>query len=72
MTDLRFVLPASCDLPDSLTLAEKQVLERAVAKIILLGEQVGVSTDHMILLLNSGMTVSELLEYLVTRGGDVA
>ena len=52
---------------EPLTLAQQKVLERAVAKIVLLGELVGVSTDQMILLLNSGLTVGELLEYLGTR-----
>ena len=52
---------------EPLTFAQQEVLERAVAKIILLGELVGVSADQMILLLNSGLTVSELLEYLGAR-----
>jgi hypothetical protein len=52
---------------EPLTFAQQEVLERAVAKIVLLGELVGVSADHMILLLNSGLTVSELLEYLGAR-----
>jgi len=53
-------------------LPQKAVLERAVAKVILLGEQVGVTTDQMILLLNSGLTVGELLEYLAMRAGNAA
>jgi hypothetical protein len=52
---------------EPLTLAQQEVLERAVAKMILLGELVGVNCDQMILLLNSGLTVSELLEYLEAR-----
>ena len=52
---------------EPLTYAQQEVLERAVAKIVLLGELVGVSADQMILLLNSGLTVGELLEYLGTR-----
>jgi hypothetical protein len=52
---------------ESLTWAQQEVLERAVAKVVLLGELVGVNTDQMILLLNSGLTVSELLEYLDAR-----
>jgi len=61
VTEIR---PASAE---PLTLAQQKVLERAVAKIVLLGELVGVSTDQMILLLESGLTVGELLEYLGTR-----
>jgi hypothetical protein len=52
---------------EPLTLAQQEVLERAVAKVVLLGELVGVNADQMILLLNSGLTVSELLEYLEAR-----
>jgi hypothetical protein len=52
---------------ESLSFAQQEVLERAVAKIVLLGELVGVSTDQMILLLESGLTVGELLEYIGLR-----
>jgi hypothetical protein len=52
---------------EPLTLAQQEVLERAVAKVVLLGELVGVNADQMILLLNSGLTVGELLEYLGAR-----
>jgi hypothetical protein len=52
---------------EPLTFAQQEVLERAVAKIVLLGELVGVSTDQMILLLESGLTVGELLDYLGLR-----
>jgi hypothetical protein len=55
------------ELVEPLTFAQQEVLERAVAKIVLLGELVGVSADQMILLLDSGLTVSELLEYLGAR-----
>ena len=57
------------DVFTSLTLAERQVLERAVAKVVLLGEYAGVSIDQMILLLGSGLTVAELVEYVVGRCG---
>jgi len=57
---------------ESLTVAERRILERALAKIVVLGEQVGVSIDQMILLLGSGLTVGELLEYLADRGGHVS
>ena len=67
MTDMRFIVSATYDSYDPMPLPQNVVLERAVAKVVLLGEQVGVSTDQMILLLNSGLTVGELLEYLATR-----
>jgi len=72
MTDMRFIASATYDSSDPLTLPQMAVLERAVAKVVLLGEQVGVSTDQMIFLLNSGLTVGELLEYLAMRAGNAA
>ena len=57
------------DLAESLNIGEQEVLERAVGKMVLLGKQVGVSPDQMILLLESGLTVVDLLEYLVVRNG---
>jgi hypothetical protein len=60
------------DQTQSLTCAQKEVLERAVAKIVLLGSEVGVSADQMILLLDSGLTVRELLEYLSAQGVESA
>ena len=67
MRELETVSGTSPDLAETLTLAQQEVLERAVAKIVLLGELIGVSADQMILLLESGLTVSELLEYLGAR-----
>lgn len=43
---------------------EQDRLETAVLKLILMGAEVGVSPDQMISLLNSGLTVPELLDYL--------
>lgn len=50
--------------PEALNLRQRQVLERAVGKLVLIGERVGVTADDMILLLQSGLTVRELLDYL--------
>ena len=47
-----------------LTSEQKQTLERAVEKVVVLAAGVGVSADQMIELLKSGLTVRELLEYL--------
>ena len=57
------------DLAELLNIGQQEVLERAVAKMVLLGKQVGVSPDQMILLLESGLTVVELMEYLASRNG---
>ncbi len=62
----------SRDLAEPLTLAQKEALQRAVAKVVVLGAQVGVSADQMMELLKSGLTVRELLDYLAARTGEVA
>jgi hypothetical protein len=62
----------SHDSGDPLSLAQKEALQRAVAKIVALGAQAGVTTDQMIQLLHSGLTVGELLEFLAARSGEVA
>ena len=67
MSEVHVVSGAGPQLVERLSFAQQEVLERAVAKIVLLGELVGVSADQMILLLESGLTVSELLEYLAMR-----
>jgi hypothetical protein len=70
--DLNLLAAASHDSVESLTLEQKEALQRAVAKIVALGAQTGVSPDQMIELLKSGLTVGELLEYLSSRSGEVA
>jgi hypothetical protein len=71
-TELHLISALSRDLAEPLTVAQKEALQRAVAKIVVLGAQIGVSADQMILLLESGLTVGELLEYLAARSGEVA
>jgi hypothetical protein len=63
-TELHLVATASDEPVDSLSPAQKEALQRGVAKIVALGAQVGVSADQMIELLKAGLTVGELLEYL--------
>ena len=55
---------------ESLTYDQELVLERAITKLVLLGRQVGVDPDQMISMLESGMSVIELVEYLATRNRD--
>ena len=66
MTKLHFACCARCDSPVPGSLQGSEVLERAVAKIILVGAEVGVGTDQMIELLDAGMTVEELLGYVLS------
>ncbi|HYW36546.1 MAG TPA: hypothetical protein VE957_00245 [Terriglobales bacterium] len=70
-TELDLSAAMSRDLAEPLTL-EQKALQRAVAKVVALGAQVGVSADQMIELLQSGLTVGELLEVLAARTGEVA
>ena len=71
MTEMRFLLSASCDSFDPPTIAQMEVLERALAKLVLVGERAGIGMDEMIELLESGMSVWQLLEYVFTRAADV-
>jgi hypothetical protein len=71
-TELHLYAAPSNDPADSLSPAQREALQRGVAKIVALGEQVGVSADQMVDLLRQGLTVRELLEYLEARSGDVA
>ena len=64
MTDIAFFANGSRSEPFSSPL---NVLERAIAKLVVLGDAAGVSSEQMILLLDAGMTVPELLEYVLTR-----
>jgi len=56
---------------EPLTTAQEETLRRAVAKVVELGAQTGVTADEMIYLLDSGLNVGELLEYLAARSGEV-
>jgi len=56
--------------PTALTPAQLEALERGVAKIVALGGEVGVGPEKMIELLSAGLSVRELLDYLLScRGG---
>lgn len=71
MTELRIISNESRSSQDPLTHGQRQILEGALAKIVLMGEQVGVSADQMIKLLDAGMTVRELLEYMAARAEEL-
>jgi len=71
-TELHLSAALRNDLADSFSPAQREALQRGVAKIVALGEQVGVNPDQMVDLLRQGLTVRELLEYLEARSGDVA
>jgi hypothetical protein len=72
MTDMRYILEAGMDRTSSQTRDQQEVLRRAVAKVVVMGEQVGVSTEQMIQLLEGGLSVRELLEYLLSRNTNLA
>jgi hypothetical protein len=70
-TQLHLVAALSKNLTEPLTVAQKEALQTAVTKIVALGAQAGLNADQMVLLLESGLTVGELLEYLAARSGEV-
>jgi len=67
MAEPHSLTDATPDLGESPTFADQEVLERAIVKLALLGQQVGVSVDQMIALLESGLSVVELVEYMAAR-----
>jgi hypothetical protein len=67
MTEMKLVRRSNHDSSETLTHEQHEVLRGALAKIVVLGEQVGVTADQMIALLDAGLTVRELLEVLVSR-----
>ncbi|MGA2355528.1 MAG: hypothetical protein ABSG02_13615 [Terriglobales bacterium] len=71
MTKTQLPAAANSNFGESLTMAQKDALQCAVAKIVAFGAQVGVSADEMIQMLQSGLTVGELLQYLAGRTGEV-
>lgn len=70
-TQTQLTAAASGNFAESLTIAQKEALQGAVAKIVAFGAQVGVSAEEMIQMLQSGFTVGELLQYLASRTGEV-
>ena len=57
---------------ESLTAAQKETLRQAVAKVVGIAAEKGITIEKMIELLRSGLTVSELLKYLAARSGNTA
>jgi hypothetical protein len=70
-TEMCLSVPECHATAKPLTSAQKETLQRAVSKIVALGAEVGLSANQMIQLLQSGLTVGELLEYLGARSRDV-
>jgi hypothetical protein len=48
------------------------LLEVAVEKLVRAGEKAGVTPDEMIALLNSGMDIRELLDYIASKRAEIA
>jgi hypothetical protein len=55
------------NLIEGLNGGEEEILKSAVSKLVAWGEQLGVGADQMVQLLESGLSVAELLEYLIMR-----
>jgi hypothetical protein len=67
MTDMQFAPYPSEDSSQVPTGYQQQVLKRAVAKLVVYAGRVGISSEEMIQMLASGLTVGELLEYVLSR-----
>ena len=67
MGEAHFAASVVPEVAEPLTYADEEVLERAIAKLVLLGRQVGVGPGEMIWLLESCMNMVELVEYLAAR-----
>lgn len=67
MGDVNPALTSVPDVVESLTCADEVALESAISKLVLLGKHVGVDAGQMIALLESGLSVVELVEYLASR-----
>lgn len=48
---------------------DEVLLQRACEKIVLFGRQVGVTPEEIISLLDSGMSIRDLLAFLASRDG---
>jgi hypothetical protein len=57
---------------DELTQEQVVLLEVAVEKLVRAGEKAGVTPDEMIALLNSGMDIRELLDYIASKRAEIA
>ncbi len=47
--------------------SDQESLEQTIAKLVALGAELGFTADQLILLLQAGMTIRELLKYLAAR-----
>ena len=52
---------------DELTQEQVEILEVAVEKLVRAGEQAGITTEEMIGLLDSGIDIRELLDYIASK-----
>ena len=66
--------PQSTDASDPKDFEEldAQLLERTVEKLVRYGQQVGVTPEEMISLLDSGISIRDLLAFLAAKSSGVA
>lgn len=57
---------------DALAEGERVLLERAAEKVVRFGQQVGVTPEGMIQLLNSGISVRDLLAFPASKTSGIA
>ncbi len=51
---------------------QRRLLEQSVEKVVRIAQQVGVTPEDMILLLDSGFSIRELLAFLASKTSGVA
>lgn len=71
MAAMRFISKPSVERAQACN-QQQEVLRRAVAKVVELGKRKGVSAEQMIQMLESGLTVKGLLEYLMSQNNYLA
>jgi hypothetical protein len=61
--------PEFCDVLDA---SDRLLLKQAVEKLVRFGQQVGVTPEEMISLLDSGIDMRDLLAFLAAKGAESA
>jgi hypothetical protein len=72
MSALKQLPQETCERLEKSEAQEARLLEEAVVKLVLYGRKVGVLPEQMIDLLDSGMSMSDLLAFLASKNSGAA
>jgi hypothetical protein len=72
MTPSQFARPADDRLPENFDERDALLLEQAVEKLVRFGQQVDVTPEEMISLLDSGISIRDLLAFLASKTSGAA